>query len=223
KFLVKSIESLIKGDLLNASAVQSSAADGLVVTNDLLLAIESTLTARSSWGSFCSFTDNHIQLHLGIASARCGFGTRRLNSLSYFNGWSGMRSYGKEYVTVSLIREFIIIVVFCIKFMVLNKNKSYMSLSIPGGIESSREKKVSVSSKRKSLSLKGVSEGERDAFLSLDDSIPPDIDNDIYDSEGDILFLEELLNDDLTNEIEQGQPLHDIMPILVLNYRRLIS
>ncbi|GKD02783.1 hypothetical protein Tco_1177757 [Tanacetum coccineum] len=31
---------------------------------------------------------------------------------------------------------------------------------------------------------------ETDAFLSLDDSIPPDIDNGIYDSEGDILFLE---------------------------------
>ncbi|GKB37449.1 uncharacterized mitochondrial protein-like protein [Tanacetum coccineum] len=37
---------------------------------------------------------------------------------------------------------------------------------------------------------------ETDAFLSLDDSIPPGIDNGIYDSEGDILFLEELLNDD---------------------------
>ncbi|GKA42458.1 hypothetical protein Tco_0735118 [Tanacetum coccineum] len=33
-------------DLLNASAVQSSAADGLVVADGLLLAIESTLTAR---------------------------------------------------------------------------------------------------------------------------------------------------------------------------------
>ncbi|GJV17381.1 reverse transcriptase domain-containing protein [Tanacetum coccineum] len=31
---------------------------------------------------------------------------------------------------------------------------------------------------------------ETDAFLSLDDSIPPGIDNGIYDSEGDILFLE---------------------------------
>ncbi|GJX91909.1 hypothetical protein Tco_0345235, partial [Tanacetum coccineum] len=37
---------------------------------------------------------------------------------------------------------------------------------------------------------------ETDAFLSLDDSIPPGIDNGIYDSEGDILFLEELLNED---------------------------
>ncbi|GKF05501.1 hypothetical protein Tco_0036169, partial [Tanacetum coccineum] len=39
---------------------------------------------------------------------------------------------------------------------------------------------------------------ETDAFLSLDDSIPPDIDNGIYDSEGYILFLEELLNEDPT-------------------------
>ncbi|GJW41880.1 reverse transcriptase domain-containing protein [Tanacetum coccineum] len=31
---------------------------------------------------------------------------------------------------------------------------------------------------------------ETDAFLALDDSIPPEIDNRIYDSEGDILFLE---------------------------------
>ncbi|GKB04585.1 hypothetical protein Tco_0832728, partial [Tanacetum coccineum] len=42
---------------------------------------------------------------------------------------------------------------------------------------------------------------ETDAFLSLDDSIPPGIENDIYDSEGDILFPEELLNDDPTNDL----------------------
>ncbi|GJZ05143.1 reverse transcriptase domain-containing protein [Tanacetum coccineum] len=42
---------------------------------------------------------------------------------------------------------------------------------------------------------------ETDAFLSLDDSIPPGIENGIYDSEGDILFLEELLNDDPTNDL----------------------
>ncbi|KAI3666496.1 hypothetical protein L1987_88993 [Smallanthus sonchifolius] len=38
--------TLLAADLLNASAVQSSAADGLVVADGLLLAIESTLTAR---------------------------------------------------------------------------------------------------------------------------------------------------------------------------------
>ncbi|GKD00776.1 reverse transcriptase domain-containing protein [Tanacetum coccineum] len=37
---------------------------------------------------------------------------------------------------------------------------------------------------------------ETDAFLALDDSIPPNIDNRIYDSEGDILFLEKLLEDE---------------------------
>ncbi|GJU00035.1 reverse transcriptase domain-containing protein [Tanacetum coccineum] len=39
---------------------------------------------------------------------------------------------------------------------------------------------------------------QTDAFISLDESIPPGIDNGIYDSEGDILFLEELLNEDPT-------------------------
>nr|GEV22489.1 proteasome subunit alpha type-1 [Tanacetum cinerariifolium] len=38
--------TLLASDLLNASAVQSSAADGLVVADGLLLAIKSTLTAR---------------------------------------------------------------------------------------------------------------------------------------------------------------------------------
>ncbi|GKB43639.1 hypothetical protein Tco_0888581 [Tanacetum coccineum] len=37
---------------------------------------------------------------------------------------------------------------------------------------------------------------EIDIFLALDDSIPPGIENDDYDSEGDVLFLKELLNDD---------------------------
>nr|GEZ12611.1 hypothetical protein [Tanacetum cinerariifolium] len=40
-------------DLLNASAVQSSAADGLVVADGLLLAIESTLTARDLLAPSC--------------------------------------------------------------------------------------------------------------------------------------------------------------------------
>ncbi|GKA02196.1 hypothetical protein Tco_0674861 [Tanacetum coccineum] len=37
---------------------------------------------------------------------------------------------------------------------------------------------------------------EIDIFLAPDDSIPPGIENDDYDLEGDVLFLEELLNDD---------------------------
>ncbi|GKA53387.1 reverse transcriptase domain-containing protein [Tanacetum coccineum] len=42
---------------------------------------------------------------------------------------------------------------------------------------------------------------ETDAFLYLDDLIPPGINNGIYDSEGDILFLEKLLNDDPTKDL----------------------
>ncbi|GKB96592.1 reverse transcriptase domain-containing protein, partial [Tanacetum coccineum] len=42
---------------------------------------------------------------------------------------------------------------------------------------------------------------ETNAFLALDDSIPPEIDNGIYDSEGDILFLQKLLNDDPTKDL----------------------
>ncbi|GJS10567.1 hypothetical protein Tco_0367363 [Tanacetum coccineum] len=37
---------------------------------------------------------------------------------------------------------------------------------------------------------------EIDILLASDDSIPPGIENEDYDSEGDVLFLEELLNDD---------------------------
>ncbi|GJS20289.1 hypothetical protein Tco_0448921 [Tanacetum coccineum] len=37
---------------------------------------------------------------------------------------------------------------------------------------------------------------EIDIFLAPDDSIPPGIKNDDYDSKGDVLFLEELLNND---------------------------
>ncbi|GKB76337.1 hypothetical protein Tco_0943232, partial [Tanacetum coccineum] len=37
---------------------------------------------------------------------------------------------------------------------------------------------------------------EIDIFLDRDDSIPSGINNDDYDSEGDVIFLEELLNDD---------------------------
>nr|GEU28614.1 hypothetical protein [Tanacetum cinerariifolium] len=42
---------------------------------------------------------------------------------------------------------------------------------------------------------------ETDASLALDDLIPPEIDNRIYDPEGDIIFLEKLLNDDRTKDL----------------------
>ncbi|GKB34292.1 reverse transcriptase domain-containing protein [Tanacetum coccineum] len=51
---------------------------------------------------------------------------------------------------------------------------------------------------------------ETGAFVSLDDSIPPSIDNAIYDSEGDILFLEELLNDDPTPDLPHPLPVFEI-------------
>ncbi|GJT94181.1 hypothetical protein Tco_1083026 [Tanacetum coccineum] len=43
---------------------------------------------------------------------------------------------------------------------------------------------------------------EIDLFLTLDDSMPPDIENDDYESKGDIIFLEELLSNDSPPENE---------------------
>ncbi|GJS81499.1 reverse transcriptase domain-containing protein [Tanacetum coccineum] len=51
---------------------------------------------------------------------------------------------------------------------------------------------------------------ETDTFLSLDDSIPSGIDNGIYDSEGDILFIKELLNDDSTPSLPLPFPVFEI-------------
>ncbi|GJX85750.1 reverse transcriptase domain-containing protein [Tanacetum coccineum] len=50
---------------------------------------------------------------------------------------------------------------------------------------------------------------ETDAFLALDDSIPPKIDNGIHDSEGDILFLEKLLNDDPIKDLPPNELKND--------------
>ncbi|GKG62668.1 hypothetical protein Tco_0634441, partial [Tanacetum coccineum] len=55
---------------------------------------------------------------------------------------------------------------------------------------------------------------ESDAFLALDDLIPPDIDNGIYDSERDILFLEKLLKDDpVLIPMVSEKPLDSLDPI----------
>ncbi|GJT56851.1 reverse transcriptase domain-containing protein [Tanacetum coccineum] len=51
---------------------------------------------------------------------------------------------------------------------------------------------------------------ETDAFLFIDDSIPLGIDNGIYDSEGDILFLEELLNGDPTPNLPPSLTVFEI-------------
>ncbi|GJR42122.1 hypothetical protein Tco_1310225 [Tanacetum coccineum] len=53
---------------------------------------------------------------------------------------------------------------------------------------------------------------EIDLFLAFDDLMPPGIENDDYDSEGDIRFLEELLNDDLVSLAEYNHFTFDIEP-----------
>ncbi|GKF17282.1 hypothetical protein Tco_0062200, partial [Tanacetum coccineum] len=55
---------------------------------------------------------------------------------------------------------------------------------------------------------------EIDLFLASDDSIPPGIENDDYDSEGDIRFLEELLSNDPLPlpEIESSNLDHSYYP-----------
>ncbi|GJY55551.1 hypothetical protein Tco_0454666, partial [Tanacetum coccineum] len=53
---------------------------------------------------------------------------------------------------------------------------------------------------------------EIDLFLVFDDSIPPGIDNDYSDSEGDNLFLERLLYDDPTPLPDISSPTHVTFP-----------
>ncbi|KAI9074375.1 hypothetical protein K1719_043669 [Acacia pycnantha] len=43
----------------------------------------------------------------------------RIRPIRLIVGWSGMRSYGKEYITASLIREFLMIAVFCMLDLLL--------------------------------------------------------------------------------------------------------
>nr|AZB86933.1 NADH dehydrogenase subunit 4 [Haberlea rhodopensis] len=60
-------------------------------------------------------------------------------------GWSGMRSYGKEYITASLIREFIMIAVFCmldpLLFYVLPESVP-IPMTIIIGVWGSRQRKI---------------------------------------------------------------------------------
>ncbi|GJV01379.1 hypothetical protein Tco_1334948 [Tanacetum coccineum] len=67
-------------------------------------------------------------------------------------------------------------------------------------IKSSIEELVPIPSESKDLIDYEIEDSdylmeEIDIFLAPDDSIPPGIERDDYDSEGDVLFLEELLND----------------------------
>ncbi|GKF02672.1 hypothetical protein Tco_0029595, partial [Tanacetum coccineum] len=52
---------------------------------------------------------------------------------------------------------------------------------------------------------------EIDIFLTPDDSMPPGIENDDYDSEGDILFLEELLSND-SPSLPENESFHFDVP-----------
>ncbi|GJR88458.1 reverse transcriptase domain-containing protein [Tanacetum coccineum] len=82
---------------------------------------------------------------------------------------------------------------------VLNVQKSIHPLS--GNLTPSDPVVASLSSSLTPLGDSDFLLEETDAFLALDDSISPEIDNGIYDSEGDILFLEKLLNDDPTKDL----------------------
>ncbi|KAK9982094.1 hypothetical protein SO802_035172 [Lithocarpus litseifolius] len=57
----------------------------------------------------------NIHFYLGIDGISLFFVilTTFLIPICILVGWSGMRSYGKEYITASLIREFLMIAVFC--------------------------------------------------------------------------------------------------------------
>ncbi|KAI3472754.1 hypothetical protein Pfo_030338 [Paulownia fortunei] len=63
----------------------------------------------------------NINLDLGIdgLSLFCVILTTFLIPICILVGWSGMRSYGKEYITASLIREFGMIAVFCMLDLIL--------------------------------------------------------------------------------------------------------
>ncbi|GJV73902.1 zinc finger, CCHC-type containing protein [Tanacetum coccineum] len=52
---------------------------------------------------------------------------------------------------------------------------------------------------------------EIDLFLTPDDSMPPGIENDDYDSEGDIFFLEELLSND-SPSLHENESFHFYVP-----------
>nr|GEW26557.1 hypothetical protein [Tanacetum cinerariifolium] len=66
---------------------------------------------------------------------------------------------------------------------------------------------------------------EIDIFLTLDDSIPPGIENDDYDSKRDILFLEEFLSND-SPSLSENESFHfDIpsSPLLMRNHRMMMK
>nr|WRX05869.1 NADH dehydrogenase subunit 4 [Rehmannia glutinosa] len=64
--------------------------------------------------SMASYENINLDLGIDGISLFCVILTTFLIPICILVGWSGMRSYGKEYITASLIREFLMIVVFCI-------------------------------------------------------------------------------------------------------------
>ncbi|GKC01077.1 hypothetical protein Tco_0987213 [Tanacetum coccineum] len=52
---------------------------------------------------------------------------------------------------------------------------------------------------------------EIDIFLASDDSTSPDVDDEIFDPEGDIRLIEELLNSDISNDLPPP------LPVFVIN------
>nr|AWI69779.1 NADH dehydrogenase subunit 4 [Amphidasya ambigua] len=89
----------------------------------------------------------NINYYLGIDGISLFFVilTTFLIPICILVGWSGMRSYGKEYITASLIREFLMIAVFCmldlLLFYVLSESVP-IPMFIIIGVWGSRQRKI---------------------------------------------------------------------------------
>nr|YP_010890482.1 NADH dehydrogenase subunit 4 [Mammillaria huitzilopochtli]YP_010898511.1 NADH dehydrogenase subunit 4 [Selenicereus monacanthus]WBU13170.1 NADH dehydrogenase subunit 4 [Mammillaria huitzilopochtli]WHL55279.1 NADH dehydrogenase subunit 4 [Selenicereus monacanthus] len=89
----------------------------------------------------------NISFYLGIDGISLFFVilTTFLIPICILVGWSGMRSYGKEYITASLIREFLMIAVFCmldlLLFYVLSESVP-IPMFIIIGVWGSRQRKI---------------------------------------------------------------------------------
>nr|YP_010520468.1 NADH dehydrogenase subunit 4 [Pereskia aculeata]UXP75738.1 NADH dehydrogenase subunit 4 [Pereskia aculeata] len=89
----------------------------------------------------------NINFYLGIDGISLFFVilTTFLIPICILVGWSGMRSYGKEYITASLIREFLMIAVFCmldlLLFYVLSESVP-IPMFIIIGVWGSRQRKI---------------------------------------------------------------------------------
>nr|QHB79533.1 NADH dehydrogenase subunit 4 [Sesuvium portulacastrum] len=89
----------------------------------------------------------NIHFYLGIDGISLFFVilTTFLIPICILVGWSGMRSYGKEYITASLIREFLMIAVFCmldlLLFYVLSESVP-IPMFIIIGVWGSRQRKI---------------------------------------------------------------------------------